>query len=138
MSRRRYKLAEPLKKAGFELSGGWGVEIDVDAFEEISATMAADEIATNMGIGQKPSGKGTMPKAKTTKLPRGFNTHIVSTIHARKRAEGQWVIAADEKVPGQLRRVLKGVKLVTPDMNRIFDVALQTLLNPDNLERELK
>lgn len=132
----KYKLGAILKKAGFVMSDD--LQIDTDMFQMIVATMAADEMATNLSTGQKTSGTSAMPKGKTTKgRPRGMGTHIASTIHAKKLSDGKWKIAADEKVPGQLNRVLKGVKLKLPNMKRIFDVAIKTMLEPEALAAEL-
>lgn len=131
-------IGKALAAAGFSFSGSWDTQIDTELFQATVAAMVADEMGTNLSIGQRPGGKGNMPKGKTTQgRPRGQGTSIASSMKARKRDDGKWVIAAEERVPGQLSRVLRGVKLRTPDLERIFRVAIQSMLNPGSLESEL-
>jgi len=113
-----------------QVSGDWDGTIDFDAFSETVATLVASEIATNLTIGQRPSGKGSMPRARTTKQPRGIGSATVASIHARKVSDGKYVIAADESVPGKLRRILKGVRLTLPPLQPIYEVALAELVDP--------
>lgn len=91
---------------------GGNITADTDRFEETYANAQAASIAKNLSEGNRPDGTGSMPISRTSKRPRGQGSRTAASIKARKRGPGNWVIAADEDVPGKLGRILKGIPLV--------------------------
>lgn len=123
----KFDLTASLKAAGFVVSGDWTGVVDTDAFAGEAAKTAAKVISDNLSDGKRPDGRGGMPSGKRDGRARGKGTRIATSIRAKKVSPTQFVLSAEEEVPGQLNRILRGIPFLPP-LEYDLKAALEALL----------
>jgi len=111
--RPKFDLLQELRAAGYTTTGN--MTFDLATFAEACAGRIADQIRANLVAGLKPTGRGAMPLGKVDKTrPRGQGTAVAASIRAVEWQSGTWKVLGEDRVPGMLRRVLKGCRLRLP------------------------
>lgn len=99
-------------------SGG-KLHFNEQLFLELVVRAVAATMGLNLYNGLRPDGSGPMPGRKKDGEPRGKGSKIARALHPKKVGALSWFIAAHLENPGHLGRIMGGVPLQAPPIERI-------------------